>query len=623
MASGSSLEPTSWSAIAQPTDLIASNFKTGETSWFAIAGDRMINRASNLVTDPNLQVVDIYDYDRDGKSDLIYCDRSDNSLYFLTNGQRVDLIRLGDLNWQIQRVGDFDRDGNRDILWRNQSSGQVALWQLDGMKIKAGKFLATVSDLAWKIADVQDYDQDGDLDLLWRNDRTGENAFWQMNGTTIDRGIFIAPVSDPNWKIVGSGDFDGDKKADLLWRNEQTGQVVIWQMNGMSIGQGVFLPGSVDSSWEVKGINDYNQDGTADILWQQAQSGITTCWQINRLQPQRSTVLESLNGWQIESFKQSEFIPKKPSYNSTCGYGIVNAAVAVAAAIHQAPFAKVPDTTWAADMLNIPEVWARGYTGQGVTIAVIDSGVDVTHSDLSSNIWTNTREIPGNGIDDDRNGFVDDVRGWNFSLNNNDISPSSAHGTVVSGIIAASRNNIGITGVAYDAKIMPIRVSNAQDKWNGNLANAIRYAVDNGARVINLSLWWTDSPQLRDALAYAASRNVITVMAAFNEGAAQPSNPACYATQYGIAVGSVDRDRHLSSFSNRAGNNPQMCYVLAPGRDIASTVPGNAYQSGWWGTSFAAPYISGVVALMLSANPNLTQDQVRQILIQSTTDAIA
>ncbi|MBW4440837.1 MAG: S8 family serine peptidase [Plectolyngbya sp. WJT66-NPBG17] len=623
MASGSSLVPTSWSAIVQPTDLIASNFNTGETAWFSIAENRIINRASNLVADPNLQIVDIYDYDRDSKPDLLWCDRRDNSLYFSTNGQRVNLIAIGDLNWQVQRVGDFDRDGDRDLLWRNQSTGQIALWQMNGMALEVGQYLETVSDHAWKIADVQDYDRDGDLDVFWRNDRTGTNGFWQMNGTAIERGFFITSVPDTNWKMVGSGDFNADRNPDLVWRNNQTGQTAIWQMNGMSFDRDIYLPFVVDSSWEIKGINDYNQDGTADILWQQAQTGKLEYWEINRFEFQRSTKLETFSGWQIQSFKQSEFTTKQPIYNSNSGYGIVNAAVAVAATIQQAPFAQVSDTTWTTDLLNVPEVWARGYTGQGITIAVIDSGIDLSHSDLSSSLWTNAREISGNGIDDDRNGFVDDIHGWNFSLNNNDVSPSSAHGTAVSGIIAADRNNIGITGVAYNATIMPIRVTNAQDNWDANLANAIRYAIDNGARVINLSLWWTDSPQLRDALAYAVSRNVITVMAALNEGAAQPSNPARYATQFGIAVGAVDRDRRLTSFSNRSGSDPQMRYVLAPGRGIDSTIPGNTYQAGWWGTSMAAPYISGIVALMLNANPSLTHDQVRQILIESTTNEIA
>lgn len=615
--------PLNWSAIAQPTDLIASNFNTGETVWFAIDQNRIVNRASISIADPNLQVVDIYDYDRDGRTDLLWNDRRDNSLYFTTNGQRTELQKLGDLNWQIQRIGDFDRDNDRDILWRNQTTGEVALWQLDGMRTETGRVLATVSDRAWKIAEVQDFDNDSDLDLLWRHDRSGENVIWKMNEAAIESGFFIASVPDPDWKIAGSGDFNGDHKLDLLWRHDRAGQLVIWQMNGTNIEQGISLSIAVDSSWQVRGIHDYNQDGTDDILWQHTQAGTLQYWAMDRLQPQRSIILEDFNHWQIQSFEQSEFTTKVPIYNPNSGYGMVNAGIAVGAAIGEVPFAQVRDMSWALDMMNIPEVWARGYTGQGITIAVIDSGIDLNHADLKSNLWTNSREIAGNGVDDDRNGFVDDIHGWNFSLNNNDVSPSSAHGTAVSGIITAARNNIGITGVAYDAKLMPIRVTNAQDNWNGNLANAIRYAVDNGARVINLSLWWSDSLQLKDALAYAASRNVITVKAALNEGANQPSNPARYATQFGVAVGAVDRDRRFSSFSNRSGADPQMQYVLAPGRDIETTIPGNTYQSGWWGTSMATPYISGIVALMFSANPNLTHDQVRQILIESTTDAIA
>lgn len=610
MSSGS-LDKPSWNALAKPSDLIGSNFSTGEVSWFSIAGNNILNRAS-FVVDRNAQVIDIYDYDRNGSTDLLWRDRQ--SYYFSTNGQRIDLYTMGDPNWQIERVGDFDRDNDRDILWRNQATGELAVWQLNGMSIDTTRIIATISDLAWQIADVQDYDKDGDLDLLWRNARTGENAFWQMNSTTLEQGIFITPVT--GWTIAGSGDFDGDSQFDLLWRNLQSGQVAIWQMNGMSLEKTTVLSIAPDFTWNIKGLSDYNQDGTTDILWQQSSTGATGFWAINQLQFQSTTLLD-LNRLQIQSCDPSEFIVQKSSYGSNSGYGLVNAALAVASVTKQAPLTLMPDISWSLDMLDVPEVWARGYTGQGITIAVIDSGVEINHSDLSSNIWTNIREIPNNGIDDDRNGFTDDIHGWNFSLNNNDISPSSAHGTAVSGIIAAAQNNIGITGVAHNARLMPIRVTNAQDSWNGNLARAIRYAVDNGARVINLSLWWTDSPELRDALAYAASRNVMTVTSALNEGAAQPSNPARYATQFGIAVGAVDRDRQLSSFSNRSGSDPQMHYVLAPGRSIETTVPGNTYQSGWWGTSMAAPYISGVVALLLSANPNLTHAQIRQILIES------
>ena len=118
-------------------------------------------------------------------------------------------------------------------------------------------------------------------------------------------------------------------------------------------------------------------------------------------------------------------------FNSTYGYGLVNAAAAVAQAISQPTFADVPNlggNNWGNDMVNAPEAWARGYTGQGVTVAVIDSGVDISHQDLSNNIWGNTGEIASNGIDDDGNGYTDDVYGWNFGIgqNNNNVLPGTS-----------------------------------------------------------------------------------------------------------------------------------------------------------------------------------------------------
>ena len=321
------------------------------------------------------------------------------------------------------------------------------------------------------------------------------------------------------------------------------------------------------------------------------------------------------------------------AFDSTYGYGAVNAAAAVARALGQStPFANVADlggNNWGNDQVNAPEAWARGYTGQGVVVAVIDSGVDITHPDLVNNIWRNTGEIAGNGVDDDGNGYVDDINGWNFGANqnNNNVSPGSnssgqRHGTHVAGTIAARNNGVGITGVAYNARIMSVRLGNVSDNGfftnPGNLASAIRYAVDNGARVINMSIGWSDSTELSNALAYAASRNVITVSAAGNAGASSPGNPARYATQYGISVGAVDRNRNIASFSNRAGTNSAMRHVVAPGVAIYSTTPGNTY-SFMSGTSMAAPHVAGVVALMLSANRNLTSSQVRDILTSSAS----
>jgi len=314
--------------------------------------------------------------------------------------------------------------------------------------------------------------------------------------------------------------------------------------------------------------------------------------------------------------------PPTTGFNSTYGYGLVNAAAAVARAIGQAfPFPDVPNlggNHWGNDMVNAPEVWARGYTGSGIVVAVLDTGVDYNHADLRGNIWRNPGEIAGNGIDDDGNGYIDDVHGWDFINNDNDPLDRNGHGTHVAGTIAAENNGFGITGVAYHARIMPVQVLG--DNGGGSsraVANGIRYAANNGAHVINLSLGSNlPSPDIYSAIQYATSRGVVVVMAAGNDGDPRPDYPAFYATEFGLSVGAVDMNRNIASFSNRAGTDGAMCHVVAPGVSIVSTVPNNRYAS-YSGTSMATPHVAGVVALMLSANPNLTPAQVRDMITSS------
>jgi subtilisin len=308
------------------------------------------------------------------------------------------------------------------------------------------------------------------------------------------------------------------------------------------------------------------------------------------------------------------------SYNSTNGYGLINGAAAVSRATGQNTFADVPDlggNNWGADLVKAPEVWAQGYTGKGVVVAVIDTGVDYNHEDLKNNIWTNSKEIVGNGIDDDGNGYIDDNYGWNFSDKNNNTLDNNGHGTHVSGTIAGENNNYGVTGIAYDAKIMPVKVLNESGSGSySSISKGIRYAVDNGANVINLSLGGGSSNRtLESAIDYASSKGVIVVMAAGNDGDSSPDYPARYAYKSGIAVGAVDRNNNMPDFSNRSGTD-EISYVTAPGVKVYSSVPNNQYAT-YSGTSMAAPHVAGVVALMLSANPNLTDAQVRQIVTET------
>ncbi|MCO4768495.1 MAG: S8 family serine peptidase [Deltaproteobacteria bacterium] len=263
--------------------------------------------------------------------------------------------------------------------------------------------------------------------------------------------------------------------------------------------------------------------------------------------------------------------------------------------------------------------------GSGVVVAVIDTGVDVTHPDLVPNLWVNQGEIAGNGIDDDGNGYVDDVNGYDFVNRDADPNDRDGHGTHVAGSVAARGDDgYGVPGVAYEAQIMSLKFL---DGWNGGLssqaAEAITYAVNNGADVINAS-WGGPgySSAIRNAIAYARSRGVVFVAAAGNEGRNNDSTgsyPANYNLDNVIAVAATDRRDRLASFSNYGASR---VHVAAPGVDIVSTVPGPnwEYQDG---TSMASPYVAGAAALLRAAVPNLTPAGVRQALMDSAVDVPA
>lgn len=325
-------------------------------------------------------------------------------------------------------------------------------------------------------------------------------------------------------------------------------------------------------------------------------------------------------------------------FDSRFGFGLVNAAAAVAKAKGVATFPDVPDLggdDWGRDLIKAPEVWAQGLTGDGIVIAVIDSGIDYNHPDLTGNIWSNSgengvdaqgRNKANNGLDDDGNGFVDDFRGWDFVNNDNNPMDDNNHGTHISGLVAAKNDRVGMTGTAPTAKIMPLKIldRNGAGKIRDEIA-AINYAVANGAKIINLSLGGQqlNDPEL-NAIRAAEAKGVTVVSAAGNDGSQQVDYPAKFANEVGIAVGSIQRNKQFSDFSSRAGTEV-IDYFIAPGGDggradsgdIYSTVPlsvsGTPYRY-FAGTSMAVAQVSGVVALMLQANPNLTPAQIKKIL---------
>jgi hypothetical protein len=279
---------------------------------------------------------------------------------------------------------------------------------------------------------------------------------------------------------------------------------------------------------------------------------------------------------------------------------------------------------WNLNSINAPEVWARGYTGAGVVVAVVDTGVNMNHTELAGSIWTNTREIAGNGIDDDRNGYVDDIHGWDFAANDNNPSDQNGHGTHVAGTIAADKNGIGSTGVAPDALVMPVRVLGSDGSGTDvAVAAGIRYAAQNGADIINLSLGGSFSSAIYAAIQFAQSLDVLVVAAAGNESAAVPSNPARSSATLSnvLSVGAYSSSNAIASFSNRAGSSGAV-QVDAPGVSVYSTSYTGGYVA-YSGTSMAAPHVAGLAALALSANRSLTASQLRSVIVNGANHTIS
>jgi len=304
----------------------------------------------------------------------------------------------------------------------------------------------------------------------------------------------------------------------------------------------------------------------------------------------------------------------------------------------------LPDDPLIADQYALEKIkafaaWDVERGDASIPIAVIDTGIDYHHPDLVNAIWINPGEdlnhnhqadaADMNGIDDDGNGFVDDVMGWDFTDAPNypdggdylgrDADPwdEHGHGTAVAGLIAATANNgIGIAGLAHGCRIMVLRSFTSTGYGEeDDAASAILYAIDNGARVINMS--WGDvfiSRLLDDVIQYAASQNVVLVASCGNSATDQIHYPSGFAQV--ISVGATDQNDHLASFSNFGPSID----LVAPGVSILSTIRDAQYDSSLNGTSFSAPYVSAAAALVLSQDPQLTADQVRGILAATADD---
>jgi subtilisin family serine protease len=269
--------------------------------------------------------------------------------------------------------------------------------------------------------------------------------------------------------------------------------------------------------------------------------------------------------------------------------------------------------------IDAPEAWkftvGKNQSEGAPIIAVIDTGVDYNHPDLKANIWVNPGEIAGNGIDDDGNGVVDDVHGYNAQNQSGDPMDDDKHGTHCSGTIGAVGNNgQGVVGVNHKANIMAVKFLGPN---GGTLAGAIDgllYATKNGARVTSNSWGGGGYNQaLKDTLANSPALHIFAAGNERNNNDAKPAYPASYDLPNVISVAATDRNDKLSSFSNWGAKSVDLA---APGSAILSTVPGGQFES-FNGTSMACPHVSAVAGLLLAEDATLSNEELRSLLLDS------
>jgi subtilisin family serine protease len=281
---------------------------------------------------------------------------------------------------------------------------------------------------------------------------------------------------------------------------------------------------------------------------------------------------------------------------------------------------------WGYSVAKADLAWQKGLRGKGVTVAVVDSGVDITHPSLRNQIAFNQGEagpLANNGIDDDQNGFIDDYAGFNFHEKSGDLTDNVSHGTHVAGVIAGEHSettvvNDELLGVAPEAKILPIKFLDINGGSLSAAIGAVEYAAQRGAKIINASWGGSGCSQiLQEKIADVGRRGVLFVAASGNSGQNlefSPEYPAAFKVFSQITVGAISPFLGMAFFSNYSVN---LVDIFAPGQDIFSAVPGGAQKLS--GTSMAAPFVAGAAALALSARPAMSVTELRGAVLQAIT----
>jgi len=288
-------------------------------------------------------------------------------------------------------------------------------------------------------------------------------------------------------------------------------------------------------------------------------------------------------------------------------------------------------TDWGQQIIDAQAAWDQGYTGQGVVVAVIDSGVQRDHTQLAAQMFVNAgetgtdskgRDKSSNGVDDDDNGYIDDVSGYDFAMNSGTVTDGTGHGTHVSGIIAAQHSAGTIKGVAEGVKILPLDFMD--DSGSGNISDAIRamyYAAQMGAKVVNAS--WGGAPcsqNLQKAITDLGAQGVLFVSAAGNSGVSLdevPEYPAAYGLPTQITVAASTSRDYMSAYSNYSYT---LANIAAPGDSIVSTYPTNTTKS-LSGTSMATPFVTAAAAILKGARPKSTPSDIKTALLNSVDSA--
>ena len=291
--------------------------------------------------------------------------------------------------------------------------------------------------------------------------------------------------------------------------------------------------------------------------------------------------------------------------------------------------------------INAPQAWATTTGDSNVVVGVIDTGIDIDHSDLAGATWTNPGEIQNNGIDDDLNGYIDDIHGWDFL--NNDASvydgvtcgggeDEDFHGTHVAGTIAAQRNNMGVVGVAPGVRVMPLKALGCSGGDTSTVIDALNYAKNEGVKIVNMSLGGPGYDQaFKDAI---DASGILVVAAAGNGGDDQVGDnndnpgtsgnnyrqyPGAFTSPNIVAVAAINNVGALSSFSNYGLTSVD---VAGPGQSVVSDYPRDAYGASQYvfldGTSMATPHVAGTAALVLSTNLALTPAQMKSRIMSTT-----